>query len=185
MDGADVRGEEGAEDAVRVGGGIGEGREVVVEADDAGEVGIEGFRLESGAEVLWVGARGRLLAMSFLEIATLHWLGGFFFSFSSFPSFFSSSFFFSFFSFFNSVGGGGEGSGGGFCEQTDFSRHTSSERASSSGNSVIKSTPVRPLSTHSPSHRRTSFSFRTVSTLSSPLGFAVLLSTPSHCICDE
>lgn len=59
MDGADVRGEEGAENAVRVGGGIGEGREVVVEADDAGEVGIEGFRLESGAEVLWVGARGR------------------------------------------------------------------------------------------------------------------------------
>lgn len=52
MDGADVRGKERAEDAVRVGGGISQSCEVVVEADDAGEVGVESFCLQCSAEVL-------------------------------------------------------------------------------------------------------------------------------------
>lgn len=52
MNGTDVRGKEGAEDAVGVGGGISQGCEVVVEADDTGEVGVERFCLQCGAEVL-------------------------------------------------------------------------------------------------------------------------------------
>lgn len=52
MDGADVRGKERAEDAVRVGGGISQGCEVVVKADGASEVGVEGLCLQCSAEVL-------------------------------------------------------------------------------------------------------------------------------------